>query len=56
MARPKRDLEQPLVKKKRGIWVYHGKPFHDSIVELIDREREARISELADFATRPRIS
>jgi AbrB family looped-hinge helix DNA binding protein len=38
---------QPPIRKKRGIWVYHGEPSNDSIVDLIDREREKRIRELA---------
>ena len=40
-VRPKATL-----RKKMGIWVYQGGvPCDDSIVELIDREREKRIRE-----------
>jgi len=39
---------QPSIRKKRGIWVYHGEPSHDDIVDFIASEREARIRELAD--------
>ncbi|HEY2546179.1 MAG TPA: AbrB/MazE/SpoVT family DNA-binding domain-containing protein [Candidatus Acidoferrum sp.] len=38
---------QAPLRKKRGIWVYNGEPSDDSIVDLIDRVREARIRELA---------
>jgi AbrB family looped-hinge helix DNA binding protein len=36
-----------LVKKERGVWVYQGEPTRQSIPELIDREREKRLRELA---------
>jgi AbrB family looped-hinge helix DNA binding protein len=39
---------QASLRKKRGIWVYHGEPSNDDIVDFIDREREARIRELAE--------
>jgi AbrB family looped-hinge helix DNA binding protein len=35
------------LRKKRGIWVYHGEPSNDSIDDIIDRDREARIREIA---------
>jgi AbrB family looped-hinge helix DNA binding protein len=38
---------QSSIRKKRGIWVYHGQPSSDSIVDLIDQVREERIRELA---------
>lgn len=38
---------QSSMRKKRGIWVYHGQRSNDSIVDLIDQVREERIRELA---------
>ena len=37
---------EALLKKERGVWVYHGEPVHASIPDLIDREREKRLREL----------
>lgn len=38
---------QSSIRKKRGIWVYHGQLPNDSIVDLIDQVREERTRELA---------
>jgi len=35
-----------LVKKERGVWVYQGESSHDSITNLIDREREKRLRDI----------
>ena len=35
-----------LVKKERGVWVFQGEPTDESIIELIDRQRETRIREI----------
>jgi len=35
-----------LLKKERGVWVYHGEPAEDSVTAVIDREREKRLREL----------
>jgi len=35
-----------LLKKERGVWVYHGEPTKASIPDLIDRQREKRHREL----------
>jgi AbrB family looped-hinge helix DNA binding protein len=48
-----RILLQPVrpkiaLRKKSGIWVYHGERSTESIPELIDREREKRIRELSE--------
>jgi len=41
------DRPQATLKKKRGIWVYHGTRTDISISELVDQEREKRLREIA---------
>jgi len=41
------DRPQATLKKKRGIWVYHGSRTDISLSELIDHEREKRSREIA---------
>jgi len=41
------DRPQATLKKKRGIWVYHGPQTDVSLSDLIDREREKRLREIA---------
>ena len=38
--------QQPLIKKERGVWVYQGEPTKQSIVELIDQGRDARVKDI----------
>jgi hypothetical protein len=33
------------LKKEHGIWVYQGETTDASIIDLLDREREKRLSE-----------
>jgi AbrB family looped-hinge helix DNA binding protein len=35
------------LRKEHGIWVYQGEPSEASIPDLIDRERDQRVRELA---------
>jgi AbrB family looped-hinge helix DNA binding protein len=42
--RPERP--QATLKKKRGIWVYHGKHSSLPLPEWIDQEREKRLREI----------
>jgi len=41
------DRVQATLKKKRGIWVYHGTRADISLSGLIDEEREKRLREIA---------
>ena len=36
-----------LLKKERGVWVYQGQASDASITDVIDRQREKRLRELA---------
>jgi AbrB family looped-hinge helix DNA binding protein len=36
-----------LIKKEKGVWVYQGEPTSASIPDLLDRQREQRLRELA---------
>lgn len=38
---------EALLKKECGVWVYQGEPTDASIPDLIDRQREKRLRELA---------
>jgi AbrB family looped-hinge helix DNA binding protein len=38
----------PPLRKKRGIWIYDGRPVDASIPDLIERERMRRIRECAE--------
>jgi len=40
------DRARATLRKKRGIWVYHGSPSDVSISELIGRERDKRSREI----------